>query len=98
MKRPTRFIRVDLNGFFDAVGIQSQSGFIAVGFDHQAQRFAKILAAFVQRPAVGDGAGDFLDPPHKPASRFWFDNGVVTLPHTLIKALFPAVVKLNPPL
>src|SRR5207253_8254841 len=44
----------------------------------------KVLAALVQRAAVCDGSGYFLDPSHKPPIRFRLDDGVVALLHNVI--------------
>src|SRR2546430_16256475 len=57
---------VDLDSFEDAIGMHSQSSFVAVGFDHQFQRVAEVFPALFQAAALGDCAGDLLDPAHKP--------------------------------
>jgi hypothetical protein len=44
---------------------------------------------------VGDGAGDFLDPPHKPPSAFGLDDGVVALLHDVIVSTWAMRVKLK---
>ncbi len=51
-----------------------------MGFEHQFQRIAQACPAFAERPAMGDGSGNFLDPAHEPPV-FRADDGVISLSH-----------------
>jgi hypothetical protein len=90
-----RFRSFDFDRFQNAVGIDTEAGLTAMGFDHQFERLTKVSTTFVKAAAMGDGAGDFLDPPHKPPVGFGFDDGVETLPHIGIKTPKWATVKKN---
>jgi len=75
------FGQVDFDGFLDAGLIEGGSGFVAVGFQHELQGGAEALAAFFEVSAMGERAGDFLDPPHEASVVIGLDDGVVTLLH-----------------
>lgn len=79
--RNMQFRGIDFDRLQNAVCRQSQPRFIAMCLDHEQQGLPEVVAALIQRPAMGDGSGDFLNPPHKLTVGFGLDDGVVTLPH-----------------
>jgi len=82
-------VGLDLDGFLNAGGVERQSSFFAMGLHHKQQRFAELVAAFIERASVSHGAGNFLDPSHEAFVRFRFDYGVVTLAHAIMKQWLP---------
>lgn len=87
----------DLDGFLNTGGIERDASLVAVRFDHQEERVSEVFATFVQRPSVGHGPGDFLNPPNVQAGGFGLDDGVECLAHGLMKAMRGGLVKENLP-
>jgi len=74
------FGKFDFDIFLNTGRIEPHARFVAVGFEHELKRGAKVLATFVERVAVRESAGDFFDPADE-AILLWLDDGVVALNH-----------------
>jgi hypothetical protein len=77
-----REIDIDFDRFLDTRGVQALAGFVSVCLKHQLQSVPEVSPAFAKRLAMGNRAGNFLDPTHKPSIALRLDDGVVSLFHT----------------
>jgi hypothetical protein len=81
------FARIDFDGFENTGSIEGDSGFVAMGFDHEEEGTSEIFSTFFEGVSVGHCAGDFLDPTDEHAGRFRLDDGVICLSHGIMKPI-----------
>src|SRR3954452_24115861 len=76
-----RLGEIDLDGLEDARAVEALAGFVPVGLEHELQSRAEIFAALGERTAVGERAGNLLDPSHEASVLIGLDDRVIALLH-----------------